>query len=189
MAKNNLGPNPDREENVTKFSSASKVLFLLIIAVAGGAIYFWLTGNDNPVAFTDTVPAEEPTFIQEGELVFLDENSEDTLAQIAIEVADDDAQRTQGLMYRSSLPDSGGMLFIFDQASPRSFWMKNTKIPLDILYVDETKRIFMIYKSVMPYSERSIPSQEAALYVVEVNSGFTTRNQIEEGDQISFVLN
>lgn len=188
MSKQNLGPNPDREEKVGSVSSARKMLFLAVLAVAAAGIYFWLAEEDEIITYTDEAPAEEPQFVQEGQLAFVDAESEDTLAHIAIEVADDDAQRSQGLMYRSSLADTTGMLFIFDQPAPRSFWMKNTIIPLDILYVDEALRIFMIYKGVMPYSEKSIPSEDDALYVVEVAAGFTTRNQIEEGDLIAFEI-
>ena len=188
MSKKNLGPNPDREEKVTRVSSARKMLFLIILGLVAGGIYFWLVDEDETIDYTDEAPVAEPQFQNEGQLSFIEADSKDTLAKVAIEVADDDAQRSQGLMHRSSMADTTGMLFIFDQPAPRSFWMKNTKIALDILYVDEQKQIFMIYKSVMPYSERSIPSKEDALYVVEVNGGFTTRNQVEEGDLIAFEI-
>jgi uncharacterized membrane protein (UPF0127 family) len=188
MSKSQLGPNPDREEKVTRVSSARKMLFLAVLALAAAGIYFWLAEEEETVYIAEE-PVEEPMFVQEGSLAFLENQSADTLAHIAIEVADDDAQRTQGLMYRSSMVDTTGMLFIFDAPASRSFWMKNTKIPLDILYVDENKEIIMIYKSVMPYSEKSIPSEGEALYVVEVNGGFTTRNNIQEGDHIVFEIN
>jgi len=188
MSKQNLGPNPDREEKVSSVSSARKMLFLAILGVAAAGIYFWLVEEEEVITYTSDAPVEEPEFMPEGMLAFVEPETEDTLAHIIVEVADDDQQRSQGLMYRSSLPDTTGMLFIFDQPAPRSFWMKNTKIPLDILYVDEELRIFMIYKSVMPYSEQSIPSEDEALYVVEVIGGFTTRNQIEEGDLIAFEI-
>jgi hypothetical protein len=163
------------------------MLFLLVLALAAIGIYFWLAEEETSLDIP-AEPAEEPVFQQEGELAFLEPESRDTLEHIAIEVADDDAQRAQGLMYRSDMADTTGMLFIFDKAAPRSFWMKNTKIPLDIMYVDDNLQIIMIYKSVMPYSERSIPSEGPARYVVEVKGGFTTRNNIEEGDLISFEI-
>ncbi|MFP4093628.1 MAG: DUF192 domain-containing protein [Cyclobacteriaceae bacterium] len=188
MSKSNLGPNPDREEKVSRISSARKMLFLVFVALAAIGIYFWLAEPEPVVIDTPEEPAEEPDFIKEGELAFLDAAAGDTLRRIAIEVADDDAQRSQGLMYRSQMADTTGMLFIFDEEAPRSFWMKNTKIPLDIMYVDDALQIIMIYKSVMPYSERSIPSEKPARYVVEVKGGFTTRNNIEEGDLIAFEL-
>lgn len=189
MSNKDLGPNPDREENVTNISSAQKVLLLLVVALVAGGIYFWIVKEDPVKNYTTKSNAEEPKFSYEGDLVFVEANNSDTLAYITIEVADDDEQRAQGLMYRSIIPDTTGMLFIFDEAQSRSFWMKNTKVPLDILYINDDKEIFMIYKSVMPYSEQSIPSEGAARYVVEVAGGYTTRHQIEEGDKISFRLN
>ncbi len=79
-----------------------------------------------------------------------------------------------------------GMLFVFEDATPRSFWMKNTYISLDIIYVDADKKIVSIQKSAVPLSEESLPSYKDAMYVVEVNAGFTDKYNIKEGDQISF---
>ncbi len=186
MNKPHQGPNPPNEENVTRYSSARKMLVILFIVAVIIALVYWL--RDKPISETyipeDTV--EEPKFVKEGELAFLEKNSTDTLAHIAIEVADDNEQRSQGLMYRSRMEETTGMLFIFEQARAQNFWMKNTKIPLDIMYVDQDSVIFMIYKSVMPYSEKSIPSINEALYVVEVNGGFSNRHKIQQGDKIVF---
>lgn len=188
MSKPNPGPNPPHEEKVTKISSARKMLVVAAVVAAIVALVYWLKDDDEVVYVPDDTTEEEPSFVKEGELFFLEGGGSDTIAHIAIEVADDNAQRNQGLMYRSSMVDSTGMLFIFEKAQEQSFWMKNTKIPLDIMYVDEDSTIFMIYKSVMPYSEKSIPSGDDALYVVEVNGGFSNRHSIEEGDKIAFEL-
>ncbi|WKN30133.1 DUF192 domain-containing protein [Porifericola rhodea] len=189
MSKPHKGPNPPHEEKVTKVSSARKMLIILGVIAIIIAVVYWLREDAGEVSYVPDEMGSEPAFVKEGELYFVDSLSNDTLAHIAIEVADDDAQRQQGLMYRSSMEDSTGMLFIFERARPQTFWMKNTKIPLDIMYVDEDSSIIMIYKSVMPYSEKSVPSYDPALYVVEVNGGFSSRNNIKEGDRISFKLN
>lgn len=189
MSKPHTGPNPPNEEKVTKISSARKMLLIALVVGIIVGIAYWVSDDAGEYTYVpDTDSAEEPAFVKEGELAFLKQNSADTLAHIAIEVADDDAQRSQGMMYRSSMDESTGMLFIFERARPQSFWMKNVKIPLDIMYVSEDSTIFMIYKSVMPYSEKSIPSGEEALYVVEVKGGFSNRNNIQEGDKIAFDL-
>ncbi|WP_247232418.1 DUF192 domain-containing protein [Telluribacter sp. SYSU D00476] len=125
-----------------------------------------------------------PTFTKEGEVVFISGGA--AIKKIDVEVAENEAERNQGLMYRSYMPDSVGMLFIFEQSEPQSFWMKNTIIPLDILYVNENKEIVYIHKNTTPYSEQSLPSYENAQYVVEVNAGFTDRYGIKVGDSISF---
>ncbi|WPP52379.1 DUF192 domain-containing protein [Catalinimonas niigatensis] len=188
MSKPDQGPNPPHEEKVTNISSARKMLVVLAVVAVIVALVYWLGDDNNEVTYIPDEPAEEPNFVKEGELFFLGNDTSDTLASIAIEVADDNEQRSQGLMYRTSMPDSTGMLFIFERAQAQNFWMKNTKIPLDIMYVDTDSTIFMIYKSVMPYSEKSIPSVDDALYVVEVNGGFSNRYNIEEGDRITFEL-
>lgn len=189
MSKSDQGPNPPHEEKVTNISSARKMLVVIAVLAVIIALIYWLREDEaGEVIYMPDKATEEPSFVKEGELSFLDEGSTDTLMHIAIEVADDNQQRSQGMMYRSSMADTTGMLFIFDSPNEQSFWMKNVKIPLDIMYVAADSTIFMIYKSVMPYSDKSIPSEEEALYVVEVNGGFSNRYNIEEGDRITFKL-
>ncbi|MEM9830118.1 MAG: DUF192 domain-containing protein [Bacteroidota bacterium] len=181
------------EDKITSVSSARKVLLLALLAGFALAViyFFFLDDKEEPLSETTPVATTpEPQFTEEGTLWFLGENQQDTLQQIAIEVADDNEQRAQGMMYRSSMNEEEGMLFIHEQPRIQSYWMKNVKVPLDIIYVSEDKEIVTIYQGVMPYSEKSIPSSAEALYVVEVNAGFTGRHQIEEGDYIAFeVLN
>ena len=85
------------------------------------------------------------------------------------------------------MDENQGMLFIFDDSSPRYFWMKNTYISLDIIYIDENFRIVSIQKTALPRSEESLPSEKPAKYVVEVNAGFTDKYKINKGDKISFL--
>ncbi len=179
------------EDKITSVSSARKILLLaLLIGIILAAIYFFVL-DDKEETTMETPPVAttpEPQFTEEGTLWFLNEDQQDTLQQIAIEVADDNEQRAQGMMYRSSMNEEEGMLFIHEQPRIQSYWMKNVKVPLDIIYVSENKEIVTIYQGVMPYSEKSIPSSSEALYVVEVNAGFTGRHQIEEGDYIDFEI-
>jgi len=129
---------------------------------------------------------QEPQFTKEGVLSFLEHDTAEEIVQIDIEIADTTAERTQGLMYRQSLPADAGMLFIFDSPRPLSFWMKNTYIPLDIIFVGETKEIVSIAKNTTPLSESPIPSGADAMYVVEVNAGFCDTHGIQQGDSITF---
>ena len=183
-------PNP--EDSISRYSSARKLLVLALVAgVVVLAIYFIFFREEDTVStvpVNTSVPAEEPQFVKEGELAFLDATAQDTLRKINIEVADNDEERTQGLMYRTKMEDSQGMLFIFPQSAPRSFWMKNTKMPLDIIYLDENKQVVTVHQGVMPYSEKSLPSSKPAQYVVEVNAGFIGRYGIQEGDRVAFEL-
>lgn len=127
-----------------------------------------------------------PPFKKEGELVFVNDSSKQEIKKIDIEIADNDGERMQGLMYRTSMEDTQGMLFVFPTSEPQSFWMKNTLISLDLLFVNENKEIVTIQKYAPPKSENSIPSNKPARYVVEVNAGFCDRYKVKEGDVVKF---
>jgi len=130
----------------------------------------------------------EPKFQHQGNLWFFNEKG-DTLQKIKIEIADTDAKREKGLMYRKSMQMNQGMLFIFDEERRQSFWMKNTHIPLDIIFVNANKQIVHIAEKTEPYSLKSIPSFEYAQYVVEVNAGYCKQYNIKTGNFISFGIN
>ncbi|MDR0333049.1 MAG: DUF192 domain-containing protein [Dysgonamonadaceae bacterium] len=127
-------------------------------------------------------------FVKQGELTFISAAASDTLARINIEVADDFESRRRGLMFRSSIPENGGMLFLMELEEMQSFWMQNTHISLDILYVNANMKIIDIHANTKILSEQSYFSSAPALYVVEVNAGFSYRNNINVGDKISFVI-
>jgi len=87
-----------------------------------------------------------------------------------LEVADNDRDRKYGLMRRDSMPADHGMIFAFDREAPLSFYMKNTRIPLDILYLDHAGKIVSI-KQMKPYDESSVRSDEPAQFAIELNKG------------------
>lgn len=109
----------------------------------------------------------------------------DEISTIRVAVAEDDQERSQGLMDVADLPDDAGMLFIFDTNEPRSFWMASTPLSLDIIFANEDFEIVRIHRNTQPYSHDSIHSEEAAKYVIEVNAGYTMRHDITEGMRIS----
>lgn len=127
----------------------------------------------------------EPLFHKEGSLVFFN-NEKDTIKVVDIEIADNDQERTQGMMYRSSMSHDRAMLFIMQYEKTQSFWMRNTKMSLDIMYVNGDLEIVTIYKHTQPYSESPIPSFKKAKYVIETSAGFCDKFSIEEGDFIEF---
>lgn len=131
------------------------------------------------------VRAAGPQFKKEGELYLL-KAAGDTIRKIDIEIADIESERTIGLMHRRSMPDTQGMLFIFDREEPRSFWMRNTLIGLDILYIKEDGTIESIAKYTVPKSEKSIPSRGPAMYVLELIEGFCDIHGVEVGDKIVY---
>ena len=130
--------------------------------------------------------SSEPQFIKQGELAFLKADST-IVVKIDIEIADDDAKRERGLMFRRQMELNHGMLFIFEDEDIRSFWMKNTYLPLDILYLNARKKIVRIHENVATLNERSIPSDFPAKYVVEVIAGFCALYNIQVGDGMTFI--
>lgn len=128
----------------------------------------------------------EPKFVKQGEVTFFKNGTKAVIKKIDVEVANNPTTRAQGLMYRSSMDESNGMLFIFESTDIHKFWMKNTLISLDITFIDSLGVIDTIYRKTEPLSERSLPSRRKVQFVVETNGGFSDRNNIKEGDLISF---
>jgi len=102
-----------------------------------------------------------------------------------VEHADTEQLRNKGLMFRESLSYNTGMLFTFPNTAYRSFWMKNTYIPLSIAYLSESGRILNI-ESMKPLSDRDVNSSGPAKYALEMNEGWFARNNIKPGDVVSF---
>lgn len=108
------------------------------------------------------------------------------LIEINVEIADDNEEKMRGLMFRENLNEDDGMLFVFEDESYQTFWMKNTLIPLDIIFVDKNFEIVDI-KSAVPCEEEPCKlhkSSKPAKYVLEVNSNFTIKNNVKAGDKI-----
>lgn len=101
-----------------------------------------------------------------------------------VEIADTEPARRQGLMFRNSLPDGKGMLFIFQDYQDRHFWMKNTYIPLDIIFLRDDGVISHIHRNAVPYSLDRIPSNGPALAVLEVGGGQASKLGINIGDRL-----
>ena len=108
----------------------------------------------------------------------------------AVEIADDDAERARGLMFRDTLPAGRGMLFIHEREEPQAYWMKNTRIPLDILYFDDARKLVSQQRDVPPCSlgDRCppYPSEAPARYVLELNAGEAGRLRLQNGAELRF---
>lgn len=101
-----------------------------------------------------------------------------------VEIADSEEERARGLMFRESLGRDRGMLFQFPDSAERSFWMKNTYIPLDIIYIAADGRIVSIAPQTTPFSESPVPSYGAAKGVLELNGGQAAELGIKAGDRV-----
>lgn len=106
-----------------------------------------------------------------------------------VEVADDDAERARGLMFRDELADGHGMVFIHDREEPQAYWMKNTRIPLDILYFDNARKLVAQQRDVPPCSAGDAcppyPSNAPARYVLELNAGEAAKLKLENGAELT----
>lgn len=102
---------------------------------------------------------------------------------VSVEIADTHEKQSLGLMYRRELPELHGMLFLFPRQEPLSFWMKNTLLPLDIIFIDATRTIVGIAQNTTPFSEKMLPSGKPAQFVLEVNGGFCQRHGIAVGNR------
>lgn len=109
--------------------------------------------------------------------------------RFAVEVADDDAERARGLMFREEMAPDRGMLFIHERQEPLAYWMKNTKIPLDILYFDSARKLVSQQRDVPPCSlgDRCppYPSQAPARYVLELNAGQAAAMKLADGAELT----
>lgn len=189
MAKSvKKGPAAPKKPNYT--------LYVISAAVLIAAAYFIYTSmsdkKSNYTLNTDRLEklkdVAEPQFKKQGELEFISSKGKKVIGKIDIEIADNDSTRMQGLMYRKSMSEDKGMLFIFPISEPQSFWMKNTIISLDIIFVNEDKEIVKIHKNTVPYSKSSNSSFKKSMYVVEVVAGFTDKYKIAEGDRIDYKI-
>lgn len=150
------------------------ILILMGIAIVA-FIYSSIPKSTAPVG---------PRFTKEGELTISRDGSE--LAQLDIEFANTPEDIQQGLMYRRSMDEDKGMLFLMPDIDMQSFWMLNTYIPLDIIFVDAEKRIVNIAANTTPHSIDPVKSTGPAKYVLEVNAGYGQRKGLKAGDLLNW---
>lgn len=105
-------------------------------------------------------------------------------AAFTIEVADDPNERAQGLMHRESMPTTHGMLFVFDAPQRASFWMKNTLIPLDMIFVQSDGTVSHVHHNAIPHDTTPIDGGTGVYAVLEVNGGLAKRFGIAEGSEL-----
>ena len=102
----------------------------------------------------------------------------------AVEVADDDAERARGLMFRESMDPGAGMLFVYESPRRARFWMKNTLIPLDMIFADATGAVTRVHSNAIPGDLTPIDGGEGVAYVLEINGGLAERLGIVPGAQL-----
>ncbi len=175
MPKNKV---PEQKEVRKDIPAIYKITALVIIAAAALYFIFIYTGNKG------ANPDEEYMFKKNGELVISPDSG--SQVKIDIQIANTEFDRQLGLMFRKSMGENQGMLFIFPDVQVRSFWMRNTEIPLDMIFIDPSKTILNIAKNTTPYADISYTSSGPAKYVLEVKGGFADRHNISSGDKLAW---
>lgn len=161
---------------------------LIILICFISSFYFSACQKDPGEIKVDTVNNKDASKIQfkkQGEVYFQD-SLKNLKKKIDVEIAETEETRHLGLMFRENMPEDQGMLFLFPAEEFQSFYMKNTIMPLDIMFVNSKKQIVKIHRRTEPFSEKSLPSMKPSMYVVEVNAGFSDKYNIKEGDHIDW---
>lgn len=133
----------------------------------------------------NTVKTEEVHFTKDGELELFSADST-LIKKLDIEIADNEYKIQTGLMYRTSMQENQAMLFISERERVQNFYMKNTLISLDIIYINSDKKIVSIKPNTEPLDEATIPSDFPAKYILEVNAGLSEQWGLKTGDHMSF---
>lgn len=149
------------------------VFFALILLILG--IYFIIFKEEKQQTGVENVEINKVCFKQQC---------------FGVEIVKTVVERERGLMFRESLNSNSGMLFVFDRVGIYNFWMKNTLIPLDIIWIDENMNVVYLKENTVPCKvencEIYIPEKEA-LYVLEINAGEAEKNMIKIGDEVRFI--
>jgi len=169
-------PNQDQECTLSR----RKHLFQLFITVSFLLLLSCSRSDEEPSADHTGRTLDYPATVH-----FLSSEG-DTVRSIQAAIADTPQLRSAGLMDVHDLPADNGMLFIFEDEQPRSFWMANTPLGLDIIFVSADMKIVRIHRNTRPYSDREVVSDRPAKYVVETHAGYTLRHDIQEGMQITY---
>ncbi|MEO0678181.1 MAG: DUF192 domain-containing protein [Pseudomonadota bacterium] len=124
------------------------------------------------------IPEAALAACSENTLIIKDSDSE---ARFRVDVADDDRERAQGLMFVEEMPVSAGMLFVYDAPQPVSFWMENTLIPLDMLFIEGDGTVARIHENAVPLDRTAIPGGDDIQFVLEINGGLSRLLGLEVG--------
>ena len=132
------------------------------------------------------IKTEPITFKKEGVLTIYKAETDSIIAKLDIEIAETDYETQTGLMYRDSMEENQGMFFIFPDVAMHSFYMKNTKIALDLVFIDQNLRIASFQENAEPLDETGLSSKVPVQYVLEINAGLAEKWLLEIGDRIEY---
>lgn len=139
--------------------------------------------KDTPEKAVETEPI---AFTKEGDLRLFKAETDSVLAQLNIEIADNDYETETGLMYRKGMDDDQAMLFVFPDEAMHSFYMKNTEFALDIIFIKSDMSVASIRENAEAFNENSLSSKVPVQYVLEVNAGLVEKWSLAVGDSVSY---
>lgn len=171
-----------------KLRQLFSILLVLTFVVWLGLSVFPLDGGDTKVLNSKSEAKRalyEPSFEDEGDLSFYNE-TDSLLSSIDIEIADNEQEISYGMMNRKSIDENTGMLFILPLETEQSFWMKNTYLSLDVVYINSEFEIVSIQKNTEPLSETQLPSNGPAKYALELKAGYSDAHFIKAGHKVKF---
>ena len=168
---------PSKQQN-PQIKTAYKIIPAVLVVIV---VLFLIISNLLKKKETDS----EYMFKKDGTLTFVDSLG-NVKAKIDIQIADNDFDRELGLMFRKSMEENQGMLFIFPQETIQNFWMRNTFIPLDMIYINSKDEIVTIRNADKTLSDQTYSSTAPAQYVLEVNLGFANKFNIKVGDKMTW---
>ena len=157
-------------------------LFILVVNL------FWSFSSCKETS-KKVIKTEPITFKKEGELTIIKQKVDTLITSLDIEFAETEYETQTGLMYRESMNLNQGMLFIFPDERIHSFYMKNTKIPLDLIFIKADSTIASFQENAEAFNESGLSSQVPVKYVLEVNAGLAQKWLLEIGDKIEFTKN
>lgn len=168
-----------------KLKQIVSIAFLALLLIWLIAISFPIGGETKVMNHKDPSKSYEPPFSYEGD-VFVYNQQDSLLAKLNVEFAETPQEINYGMMYRKSIPENSGMLFLMPVEEPQSFWMKNTRISLDVIYLNSQGKVVSLQKNTEPNSEKHLPSVFPAAMVLEVEAGFADKHSLSPGDKISY---
>jgi len=176
-ADNTMDQVKDKKPKSNRKIQTGIIFTVIIVAIV---IIFMPKKTENHTA----VSIDAPAFKNQGELT-LSDSIGSPIVSIDIEIADNEAKREVGMMGRTVMEERQGMLFVFEEEFYASFWMRNTILPLDMIFIDKYGKIVTIHKNTKPFSDNNYSAAALTLFVLEVNAGFTDKYGIKEGDMIN----
>jgi uncharacterized membrane protein (UPF0127 family) len=181
MKKNNNKPiNNLQGSKPAKTKIYFKILpVILVIAITIYLIF--------PNLFKKNEQDQEYLFRKDGILTFFDSTNNVIKTNAEIQIADNEFEEELGLMYRKQMDENKGMLFIFTNPQIQTFWMRNTFIPLDMIFVNPDKIIVTIQKNTKVLCDSTYSSTAPAQYVIEVDAGFCDKYNIKDGDKVNWI--